>query len=325
MPVNVPESALGKKGRCPSCKTVFALPTAAPLPQPTPSELQPLLTAGSMAALSPLTSVSPLPMDDHFALAPRLEEQWFVQLADGRQFGPATWQQCETAMNDGRIPPNAWVRRGDWTSPVPAASLQRPQQSPTTVPTNPYGTASQQLRSNPVGTLLYGVKMPAYRGTRDPQSRQGRGAHFRLWVYAWLGLVAAACLIPGLLSSLYVGPIAIPVGIAMGVFFAFWPSIFYGLGLFCYAGALFEWQAFMNDKRARGMRSSLGDSGARKFYLGMGMFLMIPSLVVLAGMVVFLSIGTLMAGDYRKASAQPNATVQPQPMQNTIPTGPTSP
>jgi Immunity protein 17 len=54
----------------------------------------------------------------------------------------------------------------------------------------------------------------------------------------------------------------------------FWASIFFVLaGMFSLAGAIFEWEWFMSNYRARSFVRSLGRDGARGLYALLGIFL----------------------------------------------------
>ncbi len=51
-------------------------------------------------------------------------------------------------------------------------------------------------------------------------------------------------------------------------------------GIFSIAGALFNWDWFMNNSRARGIVDLLGREGARVFYGLLGVFVLILSILM---------------------------------------------
>ncbi len=51
-------------------------------------------------------------------------------------------------------------------------------------------------------------------------------------------------------------------------------------GIFSIAGALFNWNWFMNNTRARGIVGLLGREGARIFYGVLGVFLLITGILM---------------------------------------------
>ena len=56
-------------------------------------------------------------------------------------------------------------------------------------------------------------------------------------------------------------------------------------GLFTLAGGLFNWNWFMENRRARAVVSILGRKGARGLYIVMGLFLAIFGIVLATGFV----------------------------------------
>lgn len=62
----------------------------------------------------------------------------------------------------------------------------------------------------------------------------------------------------------------------------FWMAIACA-GIFSIAGALFNWDWFMNNTRARGIVSLLGREGARIFYGLIGTFLLILGILMTLG------------------------------------------
>jgi len=58
-----------------------------------------------------------------------------------------------------------------------------------------------------------------------------------------------------------------------------------GAGVFSLAGALFNWQFFMNHRRARLVSKLLGQTGARLFYGVLGMVLAILGALAAAGIL----------------------------------------
>ena len=62
----------------------------------------------------------------------------------------------------------------------------------------------------------------------------------------------------------------------------FWVGI--AGGIFSIAGALFNWDWFMNNSRARGIVDRLGREGARVFYGLLGVFVLILSILMALSM-----------------------------------------
>jgi hypothetical protein len=249
-----PDHLAGQQARCAGCGSTLTIPASNDSQDPEPQEY----------------GVQLLP-----------EERWQITLPDGRQIGPATLAQFEAAAARGAIPPSAYVRRGDWEHAIPFSSYVAQRQAEAhaaaqqaeaarKAAANPYGTGMQQLASNPVGTLLFGPKMPKYRASRDPSVREQRRRVFLRWVYGLLGLTGAAILLPLLGGLLRLDPILGISGSLMGLFLSFWPGVFYLIGMFPFAGALFEWSLFMNSRRMRAMRSGGGDAMARGFWIWFG-------------------------------------------------------
>jgi hypothetical protein len=63
----------------------------------------------------------------------------------------------------------------------------------------------------------------------------------------------------------------------------FWIGIASG-GIFSIVGALFNWDWFMKNSRARGMVDLLGREGARVFYGLLGVFLLVLSIIMVLSM-----------------------------------------
>jgi hypothetical protein len=249
-----PDQMAGQQARCSTCSTILTIPA--------PHRSFDDGTSGYGLAMLPA-------------------EQWFITLLDGRQLPPATQAQFDAAVARGAIPQGAYVRRGDWEHGVPFSSYiaqrqaeahaaaQR-QQAAHKAAANPYGTGMQQFASNPVGTLLFGPKMPKYQANRAPDVRAHRWRIFLRWVYGLLGLAGAAIILPMLSGILRFDPRVIVTAPLVGLVMSFWPGVFYLIGMFMFAGAHFEWSWFMNSRRMRAMRSGGGDAMARGFYLWTG-------------------------------------------------------
>lgn len=56
-------------------------------------------------------------------------------------------------------------------------------------------------------------------------------------------------------------------------------------GLFSICGALFDWDFFINSRKARIFVSLFGRGGARIFYGGLGLFLVVLGLLIAMGIV----------------------------------------
>jgi hypothetical protein len=300
--MEAPESAAGKKGRCSGCQGLVPIPVA-PVPAVTPSA-------------APLTSWQAESEPADYTLRARPDEQWYVALPDGRQLSPATWAQFQAAVARGAIPPQALIRRGDWTQPVTFATMQADQQAQAAAVAErarmPYGSYSSQLASNPLGTLLLGPKMAPHQANRDPAVRAARKRHFLYWVAAGLGLVGAHVLLPPLGGLLRLDFTLAAVAIVGGLFWVVWPIMFFAIGMFAYAGALFEWSWFFNSKRMRAMRAGGGDAAARAFYLYLGGFLMVASTAVsvVGNLGLALIILFTMPRDWQKQAERDRAREQ---------------
>ncbi len=285
-----PDRMAGQQARCSRCSTILTIP-------------------------------APDPFDDGpagYGLAMLPTEQWLITLPDGRQMPPATQAQFDAAAARGAIPQAAYVRRGDWEHGVPFSSYVAQRQAEAHAAAqhqaaarksaaNPYGTGMQQFASNPVGTLLFGPKMPKYQANRDPDVRGYRWRIFLRWVYGLLGLAGVAILLPMLSGILRFEPQVIVTAPIVGLVMSFWPAVFYLIGMFMFAGANFEWSWFMNSRRMRAMRSGGGDAMARGVYLWIGGIMM--SLAGAASFVLTLVVtGTMFFMDMDElAKPQPGA------------------
>lgn len=54
-------------------------------------------------------------------------------------------------------------------------------------------------------------------------------------------------------------------------------------GLFSLAGAVFDWEWFMNSRRARFFTGIFGRDGARIFYGGLGLVIVLAGIYVMVG------------------------------------------
>lgn len=274
--------------------------------------------AAGMQALQPLSGAVPSNWDnDSFGLAPlpvAPMDQWYCYLPDGQQMGPGTQQQLMESISHGQLSPATLVRRSDWPHAIPAANAFQLNSSgrKETDMWGDHGTPLDQLKSNPLGVMLTGYKMAPVKGDYSENTKAARTQHLRIWQYTWLGIVALnACagMVGGLIGNGILGAF---VGLLSAIVFVFIGSLPFGLGLWVYCGALFEWQFFFNSRRARGVRLLLGDKGARMFYLGMGMVFMVPSLLV--GLVcVPIVFGTAASGQASTSQSGPAWQNQQQP------------
>jgi hypothetical protein len=238
-------------------------------------------------------------------------EQWFITLPDGRLLGPASQPQFDAAVARGGIPPEANVRRGDWHYGIPFASLVAQQQGEARAAqqraANPYGTYSEQFARNPIGTLIAGPTMPEYRASRDPGVLAHRRRVFLRWVYLLLGMLGAAIVLPLLAGLLRLEPAEGALGAGVALFLAFWPVIFFLIGMLMFSGAHFEWSWFMNSRRMRSMRAGGGDAMAKGFYVWTGGIFMGLSSAASIVMTLFTAGITLFNGfDLDKMQADRN-------------------
>ena len=65
------------------------------------------------------------------------------------------------------------------------------------------------------------------------------------------------------------------------------PWLFLGVGLFTMAGGVFNWDWFMNARKARSICAFLGRTGARVFYILFGLAFVVAGVLGLAGIVDF--------------------------------------
>jgi hypothetical protein len=56
--------------------------------------------------------------------------------------------------------------------------------------------------------------------------------------------------------------------------------ILVAVGLFCFAGGLFNWNWFMNTRRARALVRAIGPTGARAFYMLLGIVIIVFGVLV---------------------------------------------
>ena len=278
----------GRQDRCARCGSPLAIPTVA------------ISSEG----------------DDEYTLQAQPHEQWFVCLTGGQQIGPVTIAELDAACGQGRIPPQALVRRGDWEQGLPLASFIARRQADAEAAARqaaeaqrraamPYGSYGEQFARNPLGTFLAGPQMPEYRASQNPDVRAHRWRVFWRWVYVLLAMPGGAIALPLLAGLLRLAPADGVLGAGVALFLAFWPVVFFLIGMLMFAGAHFEWSWFMNARRMRAMRAGGGDSMARGFYVWTGGIIM--GLAAAASVVMTIGVaGLTLTGlfDWEKMQAE---------------------
>src|SRR5262245_49846997 len=126
----VPDSAAGKKIRCPKCKSPIEVPSNGdvhagqppPLSAPAKPELPPLPStiapqppppgAPAKLELPPMPATAPPPpapapelppVPPGIAQAPPLGEEWHLKTADGEEYGPVSREELDGWLEEGRI------------------------------------------------------------------------------------------------------------------------------------------------------------------------------------------------------------------------------
>lgn len=291
--IEAPAGSGGTRGRCPSCQQLVEIPADDPFEMAT----------RDLAVLAPI------------------HEQWFVFLPDGRQHGPVTRQQIEEAMRVRQLPPQGFVRRGDWPTPMPAqqALAQPPPQAIVPQYAHAFAVSAppaerpvywDQLSRDPVGTIVFGPQLPAYQSHASVDERTERQRFFNLWLFGWLGVMVLSLLIALGGGTLVGGPSLGLGGTVFLVTIMIWPALFYASGLWCFGGAYLEWELFMNARRVRSMRAAYRQESVRKFYMGMGMFFMIPSGLVHIGLLLATVCAVCVIG-VAPAAVTPNKILTP--------------
>jgi DNA-directed RNA polymerase subunit RPC12/RpoP len=122
--LKIPDSMAGRKIRCPACGHVLLAQSAD--------------MAISEAVVGAGTSELPQPdeatMDEPEGEVPG-GDQWSLQMADGQFYGPATKEELDTWVQEGRVPPDARVQtpEGNW-HPVTEFYPQLPNEPPIAAP-----------------------------------------------------------------------------------------------------------------------------------------------------------------------------------------------
>lgn len=190
-PIRVPADVAGKLGACPTCAAKVRVPQAnsSPLPETQPAQdsapvaqpnvaqpnvnqppinqsatnpaavQQPAPTTQAQQPVTPPAPTKPVarPVAKPVAQTAADEFQWYMQLDDGQQFGPATPAIFAQWISEGRIAPHSMVWRTGWTAwqtagaamtqlpaPLPAPVTGGPP-LPSAVPPPTAGDASQAV------------------------------------------------------------------------------------------------------------------------------------------------------------------------------------
>jgi len=216
---------------------------------------------------------------------------WYGKLSDGRQFGPVTKTQLDRAATGGQLTADCLIWRQGQATPVPARKLYPHLATHGGSSGPPAGSKlaakvaqdARHLAASPVDYLLRGPKRPAYRAVQV-----GPGWKV-LHALAILFAGAAGVALVGLRFLLTLTRVEGDVGSTLAL------SLLLLGGLFCLAGALFQWRVFFESKKAKGMRDLLGDRGSRYFYIGIGwLFVAIPC---------FVSAAAILPEVWRRGSA----------------------
>lgn len=93
--LRVPDTAAGKRIKCPKCQGVISVPAATSAPAPTPTVATPSKPASAISTAKPLSK------SGVSKAVP--QEQWHVQTEDGQQYGPVSRQELDQWHADGRI------------------------------------------------------------------------------------------------------------------------------------------------------------------------------------------------------------------------------
>lgn len=271
--INAADKFAGKKVRCPDCSTVVPVP--APASQATRRNAAPASVKQKSAGPAPA-------------------ETWHVRFANGQQIGPVNRAQLDQAVSNGRVDAGCQLWQPGWPqwaqageiypelilamtvgealpspasrslSPLSPAADPLPTGRPKASRPRPYPGALTQFLSNPIGYMIRGPMMPDY----EKSDRQGwkRSRNHRI---AWglLGTWLAMMLLAGLVSTAYVGPAGLFVGVLATFIVTCIPM---AIGFYVFLGALFEWGFFFNAREAKRYRMIFGNQGARTFYFLLG-------------------------------------------------------
>jgi phage FluMu protein Com len=124
--LRIPESAAGKKARCPECGGITSVP----------------------AMQIPSTASS--------GHSSTWEETWYVRMPSGDEFGPVSRNEINRWMNEGRLSVECLLRKGENAKWQPASETFPTLASNSTQPTSSYAASTQAAYS--------GSHLPQHRG-----------------------------------------------------------------------------------------------------------------------------------------------------------------
>lgn len=99
--LRVPDTAAGKRIKCPKCQGVISVPAVANNAAPTVAPTTPAVASKSSSSISVGKTTSTAPKSA--VVKSPLREQWHVQTEDGQQYGPVSRQELDQWYADGRI------------------------------------------------------------------------------------------------------------------------------------------------------------------------------------------------------------------------------
>jgi hypothetical protein len=156
----VPDTAAGKKIRCPKCKGAMDVPApAAELPEFVPPPAEPQAPPASFPPSKPAPPrpkpAAPPPKPDP---PPPKVEQWFLQTEDGEDYGPVPRDELDAWFAEGRITNDCQLLREgtdqwQWANDVYLElNESRPAASPQPAPEEPPAAAvNSRSKQSPAG------------------------------------------------------------------------------------------------------------------------------------------------------------------------------
>jgi phage FluMu protein Com len=193
--LRVPESAAGKKARCPVCSQINEIP----LSQGGEGASFPKLEDGPIAV--PLSSPEKNPFDEPDS------EHWYLRLPSGDEYGPVDRMELERWVTEGRVTDDCLVRSGPYQKWISAPevfpqiqSRQAHQQNPSSYghssPRPQYSsggvTSGHQPANNPYSEANpYATTSPSYGGSfLPPGVRPHRGGMVLTFgILAWASVI----------------------------------------------------------------------------------------------------------------------------------------
>ncbi|MCQ2468258.1 MAG: Imm17 family immunity protein [Ruminococcus sp.] len=64
-----------------------------------------------------------------------------------------------------------------------------------------------------------------------------------------------------------------------------WGLLCIAAGIFCFMGAYRQWGFYVNDGKYRFMAKMIGEGGARLFYMGFGVLIIVLGLLFMVGVI----------------------------------------